>query len=207
MWHMTFNDGDEPDGPPPHSPPDNELPVTVPITGAAVRAGDLAIALTHALVFSTGWELHAVGRLRPSAGHTFFESPGRREGLLLGVRYVDGREGASILPPWSAEPTTPGDVTVQEYGGGGSAHEREYSWWLTPLPPRGPVTLVLGGPDLDPGEHSFDIEGAALADASDRVVTLWPWEPPRHEEPEPPSGDQFREGSWFRRFLQDRPAP
>jgi hypothetical protein len=204
VWHISFDDGEGPPGPPPWSPPDNELPVAVPIGRPVIRTGDLAVALTHALVYSTGWSLSGVGRLRPTAGRSFFDGGYRgRDGVALGVEYSDGRVGASVVARPPQRPS-PGEVNVFDAGGGGSPHEREYSWWLTPLPTPGRLTVVVGGGDLGPQEAVVELDATGIAAAAADVVELWPWEPEPAPEPEAPLDDLMPADGWFRRFLDGR---
>jgi hypothetical protein len=42
-----------------------------------------------------------------------------------------------------------------------------------------------------------ELDGTAIRQAAERVVELWPWAPPRHDEPEPPPPPDVPPGSWF----------
>jgi hypothetical protein len=73
----------------------------------------------------------------------------------------------------------------------------EQEWWLTPLPPAGPLRLVVRCGLFGLPEASVVLDGAAIRAAAEEVVVLWPWAPPRREaEPEPPALD-LPADSWF----------
>ena len=55
-----------------------------------------------------------------------------------------------------------------------------------PVPPPGPLRLVVRCTDIGIEETVVELDGTALSRAVDEVVTLWPWEPPRDRSPEPP---------------------
>lgn len=200
MWFIGGDD--EATGPHPFAPPDNEVPVVVPLDLIVHRTSDAALVLTHAEVFSRGWRLHLAGRLRPTAGVSFY-GPGHgivgREEGLLGVEYADGRRGASLHGPGRR-----GDgLVVVQSGGGGGPHEQDTNWWVNPLPPAGSVVLTVVHRAVRDGELRVEVDASPILEAATGVIELWPWEPePRVEEPVmadlnlPPDG-------WFRRFLDD----
>jgi hypothetical protein len=51
-------------------------------------------------------------------------------------------------------------------GGGGDEHNWRSSFWVYPLPPEGPVTLVVSW-----------LDGTAIRAAARQAVVLWPDEP------------------------------
>ncbi len=46
--------------------------------------------------------------------------------------------------------------------------------WAHPLPPDGPVTLVVSWPAQGIEEARAELDGAAIRAAAQRAVTLWP---------------------------------
>jgi hypothetical protein len=60
--------------------------------------------------------------------------------------------------------------------GGGSGNELTWDaeFWVAPLPPDGPVTLVGVWPDAGATEQRAQIDGAAIRTAAARCVELWP---------------------------------
>ena len=71
-------------------------------------------------------------------------------------------------------------------------------YWLTPLPPPGDLVVVCAWPARGLVETQTVIAADLIAAGADRIVELWPWEPPADHEPPPPSrGPDLPAGSWF----------
>ncbi len=179
-------------------PPDNEVPVALPHNVLVARTDDVAVALLGMQVSSTGVAFHLTVRARPSAlrrsSRRLTESVwdhGPRGGhFLLGVEFSDGRRGSS-LPRGSSE-----GVLLRSRGGRGGETSVDQKWWLSPVPPEGPVRLVVRCPELGIEEASVELDGTAIRRAAEHVVELWPWEPePPHREPPPPP--DLPDDSWF----------
>ena len=83
------------------------------------------------------------------------------------------RPPASPRSPWS----DPGRLVLQQEGGGGNALSHPQDFWVHPLPPPGPVTLVVSWPEHGLTEARAELDGAAIGEAAQRAVTLWPDEP------------------------------
>ena len=203
MWSSTFGSDGEPDeefmrrmG-----PPENELPVALPMNVVLARTGDVAAGLSGLQVYTTGLSFGLVVRMRPSAQGSFGRTIdeviwGHGSGigqLLLGVEFADGRR-VSSLPLRERN----GDVVLHPGGGSGGMNSVEQSWWLSPLPPEGPVRIVVRCDALGIEETVTELDGSAIRRASRDVVVLWPWERPLeggpHEPPQPPEAPP---GSWF----------
>jgi hypothetical protein len=114
--------------------------------------------------------------------------------LLLGVELADGRRGSNIHGRGQSE-----DVVFHQGGGGGGELSVDQSWWLYPLPPDGPLRVVLSCAALGIGESSVELDGTAIRRAAADVVELWPWTAPDHGERPPPPPPDLPAGSWFAR--------
>jgi hypothetical protein len=70
--------------------------------------------------------------------------------------------------------------------------------WLSPLPPAGPLRVVVRCDLLRLPETVTELDGTAIRAAAAEVVTLWPWVSPREAEPQltPPPPDVPAD-SWF----------
>jgi hypothetical protein len=53
----------------------------------------------------------------------------------------------------------------------------DQNFWVHPLPPPGPVTLVVSWPRQGIAEARAELDGAAICQAAQRAVILWPDEP------------------------------
>lgn len=183
------------------SAPENEIPVALPQNLLLARTDDAAVALVGLQVYTTGVSFTLVVRLRPSSpqltGRSLTElvwerGPGAG-GLLMGLELSDGRRVSTLRLPG-----TPDDVVFASGGGSGGEASVEQSWWLSPLPPEGPLRFVLRCAELGLEETSVVLDGTAIRRAAEDVVTLWPWAPPpEHRHAEPPRQPDLPADSWF----------
>jgi hypothetical protein len=101
--------------------------------------------------------------------------------------YADGRRAATTgvhyRPP---DDDDDGRLVLQQGGGGGSSRSQDWDFWVHPLPPDGPVTLVGSWVEHGIAESRAELDGAAIRAAAGRAVTLWP------EEPESEPGGAWR---------------
>lgn len=180
--------------------PENEVPVALPMSVVLARTDDVAVALLGLQVYTTGVSFTLVIRVRPSsplgAGRALNDlvwehRPGGGQ-FLLGVELSDGRRASSRRAPGRD-----GDLVFHAGGGSGGRTSVEQSWWLSPLPPDGPLRFVVRCPELGIEEVTAELDGSVIRRAADDVVTLWPWErPPEDRYVEPPLPD-VPPGSWF----------
>jgi hypothetical protein len=201
--------------------PDNEVPVGVPGTVVLGRSDDAAVFLTGIQAYSTGivfevgvrlrrtprgpWR-HRVWAMLNGTGDDDPESTGQ---LLLGVEYADGRAVANVgFRPTVASEDGEEAAEPMLVGRGGGGGERVYdqSYWLSPLPPPGPLLFVCGWQALGIPETRVTIDGAAVAEARSRVTVLWPAEP-EDDQPREPPVPGVPDGSWFAAVVRPPPGP
>lgn len=131
-------------------------------------------------------------------------SPGFPGGdLLLGVTLADGRTASTvrsfppIAPDLDAGPDDPGLSMIQ---GSSSGTQSSHDFLLYPVPPDGPVTLVLASPEVGIAETTVVLDGSMLQDACSRIQVLWPRtdddDLPRRP---PPRRPDLPPGGWFER--------
>ena len=197
--------------PPPEPPrrrpawqrPDAVLPGSVPAELVLIRTEQVAVAVGSVRAYPNGFEFTVHVRWR-GAGDTDwpyhggpFERHGNRRGgpasedaLRLGVLYADGRRAATTGgSPWRDPDAEPGRLVLEQGGGGGNDRSWDSDFWVYPLPPPGPVTLLASWLEQGVTETRAELDGAAIRDAAGRAVTLWPEEP---EEPEAGYGSAAR---------------
>ena len=184
------------------APPDNEIPVAVPLNALLARTEDAALAILTAEVYSTGVSFDMVLRAREpveEAGPWGLDSllwqhgPHRSAGpLLLGVELADGTRVSN-----AASPDPVGDFVFTEHSGSGGQRGVEQSWWLSPLPPEGQIRVVVRCAALGIEETATVLNGTAIRRAAEDVVVLWPWTPPDPGPPESPPPPDLPPDSWF----------
>lgn len=184
------------------SPPENEIPVAVPLNAVLGSTGEAAIALMGLRVYTTGIAFDLAVRVRswPDDDHRglselVFEH-GRRGGrLLVGVELSDGRRASNVGR--RGVERDPSAIVFRPAGGGGGQLAVDQSWWLSPVPPEGPVRFFCSCAPLKIAETSVELDGTAMARAAGNVVTLWPWVSPDRSEPRPPPPPELPGDSWF----------
>jgi len=195
------------------SPPENEVPAVLPAVAVLGRTAEVAVAVTGFRLFTTGIQLDLIVRLRTDpAGPLRFrlheligffghgDDSAADQRLLLGLDNADGRTVTNLTgPAWpapgEAEPD-PRRPTLMPGGGGGGDRSFDQSYWLTPVPPPGPLTFVCAWPAFRITETRTVLDLSGLADAAAAVQELWPWEPPQ-DQPHEPVPPQVPAGSWF----------
>jgi hypothetical protein len=163
-------------------PPGGTVPVVVPGDLALVDRPGLMVWAGAITAYPEGFEftllmLFDAGRMTAPATLAL-DAPLRNQGSWIAVRFGDGRYRAADL-----NANTPSDqpdgphLTVQHAEG----HEGRDSsrWWVSPLPPPGPVELAvhLNG-ELTPTGTGY-LDGAALVSAASSAEILWPMAPQR----------------------------
>ena len=139
------------------SPPENEFPAGVGLTVLLGRTNDAAVGITQIEGYSTGFQFTLVVRLRQarpesvrggllmlisSHVHPGIEIP-VEDRLLLGLEYPNGHRASTVQDMRMLGPVAvPSDqqlVLVQQGGGGGEQSVNQ-TYWVSPLPPEGPVS-------------------------------------------------------------------
>ena len=165
-------------------PPETEFPGSVPVgTRPFGRSEQTAITITAILAYSNGFEILLTRLRRPDApGFDEDLEPGAPGGGLAGsesfgfsVEFSDGRMvthdkpyGRSSGRPHSdVEPVEP---ILWSRGVSGTAHHQLMRWWVSPLPPSGPVEFVcqLGAHEIRGG-----IAAHTILDAAQRSFQMW----------------------------------
>ncbi len=157
----------------PLRPPSGIVPVTVPGDLILVRGPRLAAwaGAVSASPAGFGFTLLIV----TDTGQTpdFALHPGERDSRTwLEVRFADGRARAADLNACTPYEQPEGPSLTFEYDANceGSNHSR---WWVTPLPPPGPVSLEIhldGQPEPSGVGH---LDGQSLIDAARRAEVAW----------------------------------
>ena len=201
------------------NPPENEIPVSVPISTLLARTDDIAVALIGAQAYTSGLRFDLAIRLRNeprgSMRHRTYAMLNAYRGgeetdeqFLLGVEYPDGRTTTNFARPGfdgipADEPQKP---SLAAMGGSGGGRSYDQSYWLTPLPPAGPLVVVCAWSAFDIIESRTVVDGAAIAAAGTRAVVLWPWSPSEDDGPFEPPAPRVPDGGWFDRVNRAGPG-
>jgi hypothetical protein len=109
--------------------------------------------------------------------------PPRREGLHVGVAFADGRHAAYVDGGrHSAQLERQRDedepVLLMSAGSMWGQFHRMVELYLAPLPPEGPLTLVVQWLEHEIEETRTDLDGSAIRAAAATVTDVWPDLPP-----------------------------
>jgi hypothetical protein len=200
MWSVPFTSDDGPDAEyfRRMAPPENEIPVDVPVNAVLGRSADAAIALLRVQVYSTGVAFDVVIRARPGTlgmaelHELLWDHGFGGPAVLFGLQFADGRRVDNLERVGTMD-----DVVFTRGGGSGNEYSVDQGWWLHPLPPEGPIRAVVRAEALGIPETHTELDGAAILRAAADVVELWPWVPPvpaRDERGLPP---EVPPDSWF----------
>jgi hypothetical protein len=166
--------------------PDAVIPGSVPAAVVLIRTDQVAVAAGSVRAYPNGFEFTLHRRLRREdetglGGADPFEwhrrgalAPG--DVLRLGVMYADGRRTATTAGHPRSDDHADRLILLQN-GGGGSDLSWDWDFWVYPLPPDGPVTLVASWLEHGIAETRAELDGTAIREASRRAVILWPDEP------------------------------
>jgi hypothetical protein len=183
-------------------PPGNELGVSVALNAIVARNERAVIAVLGCTAFSSGVVLDMTLRTRPGTisareQREMHGSPFHLHGRLdpgeelpanlvrIGVLFADGRKGTSLNDrrAFFGQEQPEGPILTPRGGGGGQG-VWNVDYWLWPLPPAGPLTIVAAWPGFGIDETRVELDATPIAEAAKGVVTLWP-------EGEPSSGGGF----------------
>lgn len=175
--------------------PEDELPVLLPVAETLAATEHLALGLLGVAVYSDGVEFRLEGRLRRAGlsardwnelcadfvGHNPIGGPtepgGRlRFGLVLGDGEKVLADGFPFFGSADSAPEPERHTLSRTNGGaGGGSHSYSSSdrLWLHPLPPDGPIELVMQWPALGVDERRVVLDGSAMRALASRVQRFW----------------------------------
>ncbi|MBM9475576.1 hypothetical protein JL107_03865 [Nakamurella flavida] len=181
--------------------PTNEVGAQVPFDPVVMSSPDAAVLLEGITVFSTGvvLRLRRVLRVIPPGADPRGRPGHPGEQLMVGVTVADGRTASSLGGRPHGGLPGPDEMVLQPQQGGGGGRIWSQQLLLTPVPPDGPVTLVVADPSAGIPETTVQLDGATLQDAIGRIQVLWPREPDDDHPPVPPRRPDLPPGGWFER--------
>lgn len=190
--------------------PDNEIPGGVAYTAVIAQGADAAVAVVGLLAYSTGWTATLTTRLRtmpePSKMHDLGRALGggpfgNEDAVLLGLEYSDGRSAANVQTGLRPQPGGGDDAAliIRPGGGGGGGRSYDSRFWVSPLPPPGPVTIICAWPAMGIEEARTEFDASLILEAAALATVLWEWEP--YAQPVFGTPDLPKEG-WFSQWGQ-----
>jgi hypothetical protein len=169
------------------SPPEDELGVTVPLQQVLTTGDEAVVILRSCVAYTNGFQL-AVGIRRkhepPPLSNPRLHREMPKMSLEVGVRFADGRETSPArdaeqrkaffesVAAGSDSRLLPGPV-IGSAGGGGGGRLWDWTYWIWPLPPDGPMTVVARWPAGRVPDGEVQVDGSAIRLAGMRSEKLW----------------------------------
>jgi hypothetical protein len=138
------------------------------------------VAVAAIEAFSTGFviRLAALTRRSEGLGHPPYFAMHPRGGpgsVRLGVLYSDGRRGdTASRPDPGAALGSPDRIMIMPRGGQGGPRRLDQAFWIHPLPPSGPVTLIAQWRDFGLDEQRHEMDSEAILTAAAGNTPIWP---------------------------------
>jgi hypothetical protein len=184
-WFMTFREDDEQDDvaePVGFGPPEDQLPGVVPVEVVLAQSPEVAVLLTGMRAFPDGIAMVLGVRLRRrarGAGTELFDDvfdhrdsdeppdPAWQQGRLRWGFVLDGGAEVDNLGATADR--------MQLHGGGGGGHEQscDRDFWLSALPPSGPLEVFCAWPRMGLPRMTQSLDVEPIVQAAARSRPLW----------------------------------
>jgi hypothetical protein len=157
--------------------PSGQVPTPLAIRLMLARTSQVAVAVVGVWAFTTGFDLQINAELRneiPGTSTASFlagldDEPLEDEFCRLGVQFSTGEKAANL----ERGSDTAGPI-MKVMGGGGGLLFRQWRYWISPLPPSGPLTFACEWPALGVAESRAEIDAQPILDAASQSIVLWP---------------------------------
>jgi hypothetical protein len=162
----------------PAGPPSGVIPAVVPGDAVLVSQSGLAAWAGAVTVFPAGFEFTLLitfdaDHREPPADFAL-DVPERDQMTWLEMTYADGRRRAADLNA-NTPVNQPGGPQLTVLSGESDAVDGRGTtrWWVTPLPPPGPVEIKIHLNGTESHTGSGQLDGSAIATAAARTQVLW----------------------------------
>ena len=163
--------------------PESVIPCTLALELLIARNDRAAVAITGLWAYPAGFEFLVSGRVRPGILWEYAEDYASAEaqgpGLRMGIQFATGAKATNLrgLPCSDVDSRSDGPSMSMIMSGGGRGGF-EWRYWVSPLPPLGPLAFVCEWPAFDIEETQASIDAETIREAAGRSIQLWP--EPRH---------------------------
>ena len=169
------------------SPPEDELGVAVPVQQVLTAGDEAVVVLSSCVAYTSGFQLGIGIRKKhepPPLSNPRLHHEMPEMSLDVGVRFADGRETSptrdaeqrkAFFEAFAAgsDPPLPPGPMIGSGGGGGGGRRWDWTYWIWPLPPDGPMTLVARWPAGRGPDGEVQVDGSAIRRAGERSEKLW----------------------------------
>jgi hypothetical protein len=162
--------------------PSGQVPTPMATRVMLARTGRVAVAVTGVWAFTAGFDLLVSAELKdeiPGTSAASFlagldDEPLGDEFCRFGIQFSTGEKAANTQLRATREGNSEiaGPVMKVRAGGGGLL-SREWRYWVSPLPPPGPLAFVCEWPALAIPESRTEIDAEPILDAASQSIVLW----------------------------------
>jgi hypothetical protein len=182
--------------PPPPEPPRRRRPVwdrpEAAIGGVApgelvvARSDEAAVGVSGFRAYPNGFEMTLTVLLRREdrwgrgmVFHHLHERPQPGDAvpdefLRFGVQFADGTSATNLGERHVAPDASLSPPVLMQQGGGGGGRRSDMRYWVWPLPPAGPMTLVVEWPWKGIAESRAEVDTQPILDAASRAIQVFP---------------------------------
>lgn len=168
--------------------PDDEIGVATGTRAALVSNERQALALVDCIGYSNGFEFTIAYRSRDEIPHQLLglgAGPSSDRELIVRIDYPDGGRGTSgdcgmnaMTAHYEAayegkEPPQPTGPVVLPQGGGGGGKRCHFSYWCWPLPPDGPMKVMVEWVGAGIATTTVEIDASPIRRAGLTSSRLW----------------------------------
>ncbi len=164
-------------------PSEGTVPAVLAVDAVVLENDLVAVAVDHLEVYPNGFTISFVMRFNPHKMPRMLETlrpVGPHRWPQVGVRFADGRvarRGSGMgfaLDLNKDELGVPTEPIVSMGGGGGGGPGGWRAWaWVFPLPPDGPLEILVALEAAGLSESSVIIDGTAVRAAAERAKIIW----------------------------------
>ena len=144
-------------------PPDHMLGQPVPTEVVVARTATVVVAVDRVVAYPNGFELGVTARTRNEPVPGSFDTGNRR-----------AWSGTAAFAGESLKVRLDANLAVIPVSGSGTQARFDQRYWVMPLPPPGPLGVVVEWPARELPETRAELHGAAIVEAAARAETLWP---------------------------------
>jgi hypothetical protein len=163
-------------------PSEGVLPELMAVNAMLHQNDDVALAIDRLEVYPNGFTICLAILFNPYKGQEVSTMVHRAPSNVwprIGVRFADGRTAgrSQFIGSTHEVPKDEHGIPVEPFmrmvGGGGGGSGWRTSTWVFPLPPDGPLEVIVGLDVLELTETSVTLDGTEVRAAAKRAKVMW----------------------------------